>query len=151
MLCKTKYPSQAYAAQNKISFPSICYAKQNILSKDTIHNFRDCCCHLYISCSAMQRYMIRLAYPGDLCTKLDAAGRTCWFLRSFIWSHVSGLMRFRDGSDRGKHQILSKFRKKDPGNDRQAFGEESMSRTRGFEWHARYRAERKGETGVEQS
>jgi hypothetical protein len=34
---------------------------------------------------------------------------------------------------------------------RQAFGEESKSRTRVFEWYARFKADRKSETGEEQS
>jgi hypothetical protein len=35
---------------------------------------------------------------------------------------------------------------------RQAFGEERISHTRAFEWHARFRAnQKKGETGEEQS
>jgi hypothetical protein len=45
------------------------------------------------------------------------------FLRSFIWSRVFGLMRFRDGSDKGTasvRQLLCKTPKKcggDPGSD----------------------------------
>jgi hypothetical protein len=34
---------------------------------------------------------------------------------------------------------------------RKVFGEESMSRTWAFEWHAQFRADRKSETGEEMS
>jgi hypothetical protein len=42
---------------------------------------------------------IVLAYLGSLCTKFHAVGWTCWFLRPFIWSGITGLMRFWDASD----------------------------------------------------
>jgi hypothetical protein len=45
--------------------------------------------------------MIVLVYLGSQCTKFHADGWTCWFLRPFIWSCVSVLMRYRDGSDKG--------------------------------------------------
>jgi hypothetical protein len=69
-----------------------------------IHNFWNWCCHLYNSCnSAMQRYMIVLAYLGIQCTKFHAAG----------WN---GLMHFRDGADSQCAsdflQILEKVRRR---------------------------------------
>jgi hypothetical protein len=69
---------------------------------EAIHNFRDWCCHLCNGrSSTIQRYMIVLAYLWSQCTKVYAAGWMCWFLHNFIWSRVSGLMRFRHGSDEG--------------------------------------------------
>jgi hypothetical protein len=65
---------------------------------------------------------------------------------SIFWSSVSGLMPFRDGSDKGTvsvRQILCKSQKKCNGDlamIRQAFREESMSHTWVFEWLARFRA-----------
>jgi hypothetical protein len=50
------------------------------------------------------------------------------FLRPFIWSLVSGLMRFCNGSDKEQHQFWCKSRKR--AMIIQAFGEESMSHTR---------------------
>jgi hypothetical protein len=43
--------------------------------------------------------MIVLAYFGSLYTKFHADGCTCWFLRPFIWSLVSGPMQHPEGSD----------------------------------------------------
>jgi hypothetical protein len=72
-----------------------------------IKNFRDWCRHLYNSCS---RAMILLAYLGSQCTKFHSAGwKRRIFSRPFIWSRVSGLMRFRNGCNKGManvHQIL---------------------------------------------
>jgi hypothetical protein len=45
--------------------------------------------------------MIVLAYLRSQCTKFQATGWTCWSLRPFIWSSISGLMKCRDGSDKG--------------------------------------------------
>jgi hypothetical protein len=42
-----------------------------------------------------------LAYLGSQCTKCHAAGWTCWFVATFYLESWS-LMRFRDGSDKGK-------------------------------------------------
>jgi hypothetical protein len=64
--------------------------------------------------------MIVLAYHGSRCTKFHAAGWTCGLLRPFIWSRVSGLMRLRDGSDKGTASNfvkISEMRDGDPGND----------------------------------
>jgi hypothetical protein len=41
------------------------------------------------------------AYLVSKCTKFHAARWTCWFLRPFIWTHVSGLLWFCHGSDKG--------------------------------------------------
>jgi hypothetical protein len=49
------------------------------------------------------------------------------FLRLFIWSRVSGTMRFRDESDIKFCAILEMIR--------QEFGEESLSRTRKVQTH----------------
>jgi hypothetical protein len=53
----------------------------------------------------MQLYMILLGYLGRQCTKFNAAGWTCWFLRPFILSHVSCLMRFHNRSDKGTAEL----------------------------------------------
>jgi hypothetical protein len=59
-----------------------------------VHNFRNDA--VMCSCSSMmQRQMIVLAYFGSQCTTFHVAEWPCWFLRPFIWSRVSGLMRFR--------------------------------------------------------
>jgi hypothetical protein len=82
-----------------------------------IHNFRNWCCHLYSGCSSsMQRWRIVLAYLGSQCTKFHAAGWTCWF---FMLSHLESCIL----PDPGKSttETLAMIR--------QAFGEESMSRT----------------------
>jgi hypothetical protein len=56
----------------------------------------------------------------------------CCFLRPFIWSRVSGLMRFRDGSDKGtaSHfvQMSGKHSTKILTKITQTFGKESVSR-----------------------
>jgi hypothetical protein len=69
------------------------------------------------------------------------------FLRPFIWSRVSGLMRFRDGSNSECASNFVQISVKSAGETltmiRQALGEESMSCTRVFEWHAPFRADRK--------
>jgi hypothetical protein len=41
-----------------------------------------------------------LAHLGSQWPKFHAAGWTCWFLGPFICSRVSGVMRFREGSDK---------------------------------------------------
>jgi hypothetical protein len=43
--------------------------------------------------------MIVLVYLRSEFTKFHVAGGHVDFLHSFIWSRVSGLMRFRNGSD----------------------------------------------------
>jgi plasmid maintenance system killer protein len=72
------------------------------------------------------------------------------FVCSFIWSHVSGLMRFLDRSDKGTAsnyvQILEKRVAKILAMIRQAFGEESMSCRK-----SKHTETEKGETGEEQS
>jgi hypothetical protein len=51
-----------------------------------VHDFRDWCCHLYSSCSsAMQRYVVVLAYIGSQCTNFNTAGLLCWFFMSFLF------------------------------------------------------------------
>jgi hypothetical protein len=50
--------------------------------------------------------MIVLAYLGSHCTEFHAAGWTYWFLRPFIWYRVSGLKRFRDGSDKATSNFV---------------------------------------------
>jgi hypothetical protein len=62
-------------------------------------------------------------YLGSQCTKFLAAGWTCRFFTSFVRSSVSGLMRFRDGSDLGKSATETLA------ITREALGEESMGRT----------------------
>jgi hypothetical protein len=56
------------------------------------------------------------AYVRSHCTKFHAAQWKCWFLRPFIWSHDSGLIRFRDGSHKGSAsnfmQISEKVRRR---------------------------------------
>jgi hypothetical protein len=85
--------------------------------RGSIHNFRDCWRHSCGSCGrVMQRLMILLAYLGSQCTKFHAVGWTCWFLRPFISSRLTGLMRFRDGYNKGTAsnfvQISEKVRRK---------------------------------------
>jgi hypothetical protein len=47
---------------------------------ESIHNFRDWCCHLYSCCSrAMEQYMIVLAHPGSQCSKFMQLGRCADF------------------------------------------------------------------------
>jgi hypothetical protein len=81
----------------------------------SVHNFRDWCCHLYISSSAIQRYMIVLAYLGSQCTIFHAAE----------WTSLYGVVylawcNFAMDPTEEQHQILCKSHKKcdeDPGND----------------------------------
>jgi hypothetical protein len=64
--------------------------------------------------------MIVLAYLGCQCAKFHTAGWMFDFLRPFIWSHVSGLMHFRDGSDSECTLSFTQTSEKcdgDPGND----------------------------------
>jgi hypothetical protein len=85
-----------------------------------IHNFRDWCCNLYTrsSCiSAMQRWMVVLGVSVQTFALL---GGYADLLRPFIWSRVSGLMRFRDGSDSecaSRFVQVSEQCDGDPGND----------------------------------
>jgi hypothetical protein len=69
----------------------------------SVHNFRDWCCPLYSNCSsAMQWYVIVLAYLGSQCTKFYSAGYTCWFFTPFysdlcIWhDEISRWIRQRN-------------------------------------------------------
>jgi hypothetical protein len=98
-------------------------------------NFRGKCCHLYSNCSnTMQRYVIVLAYLGRRCTKFHIVGWKQSFLRPFIWSRVSGLMRFRIGSDKGTASnfvhITGKSATETRARSRKVFGEESVGCTR---------------------
>jgi hypothetical protein len=59
-------------------------------------------------------------------------------LRIFIWSLVSGLMRFRDGSDKGTASNFVQISEKVSETlamIRQAFGEESMRRAGKVQTH----------------
>jgi hypothetical protein len=49
--------------------------------------------------------MIVLAYLRSQYTKFHAYAQMCCFLRPFIWSGVSDLMRFSDVSDRGTNTL----------------------------------------------
>jgi hypothetical protein len=81
--------------------------------------------------------MIVLAYLGSQCAKFHAIGWTCWFLTSFIWSHVSDAIswwiwqqtcfKFCANLRKCAMEILAVTR--------QAFREGSMIRTMVFEWH----------------
>jgi hypothetical protein len=109
-----------------------------------INNFRYWRCHLYCSCSsAMQRQIIVLAHLESQCTNFHVAGWTCRFLRPFIWCRVSGRWDFAMDPAKEQHHILCKSRDKCDRKTltmvRQAFGEESISRTRVFKWHVRFR------------
>jgi hypothetical protein len=75
-----------------------------------------------------------------------------FYLESCIWPDAY----FAMDPTANVYEILCRFRKKQSATEtlaiiRQAFGEESLSRTLVFEWHARVRADRKSETGGEQS
>jgi hypothetical protein len=76
-------------------------------------------------------------------------------LRPLIWSCVSVLVQFRDAYDsvcKKLHANLGKSVTENLAVIRKAFGEESMSSTRALDWHARFRAHRKGrEEGAEQN
>jgi hypothetical protein len=90
-----------------------------------------------------------LAYLGSLHNISRSWVDTLIFLRPFIWSSVSGLMRFRYGSDKGTasvHQMLCKSQKNEMETlamIKQAFREGRMSHTRVLEWHARIRTDQK--------
>jgi hypothetical protein len=59
------------------------------------------------------------------------------FLHPFIWIHVSGLMQFRDASDKGTASNFvptSKSVSETLAMTRQAFREESLRHKRLFEW-----------------
>jgi hypothetical protein len=117
--------------------------RENMHIPGGIHNFWDWCFHLYSSFSTMQWYVVVLAYLGSQCTKFHVLGGRGDFLCPFIWSCVSGLMQFCDGSDSdcASHfvQISEKVRQT-LAVIRQAFGEESMSCTQVFAWHAWFKA-----------
>jgi hypothetical protein len=69
------------------------------------------------------------------------------FLHPVIWSHLSSLIRFRDGSHSecalNLVQISEKNATETLAMIRQAFGEENMSHTWVFEWHALFSADQK--------
>jgi hypothetical protein len=56
-------------------------------------------------------------------------------LRPFIWSRVSGLMRFLDGYNKGTASHCVQISTETMAMIRQAFGEGSMSRTRKVQTH----------------
>jgi hypothetical protein len=87
---------------------SYCDRKENGGITTCIHNFRGWCCHLYNNyIRAMQRQRVVLAYLGSQCTELYIAVWTWWFLRLLLWNRLSGLMRFRDESDKRKSECVS--------------------------------------------
>jgi hypothetical protein len=65
--------------------------------------------------------------------KIYAAGGHPDFLRPFIWSHVSSLMLFRNGSDKGTASNFVQISKKSSMEIREAFGEESMNCAQKFQ------------------
>jgi hypothetical protein len=90
--------------------------------------------------------MIVLAYHGSQRTKFHAARWTCWsftpfYLVSCIWPDaISHWIWQRNSMKCSKPWKMCDW---DPGNDRQAFGEEGMSCTHVFEWRAPFLADRK--------
>jgi hypothetical protein len=85
-----------------------------------IHNFWDWCCHLYSSCSAMQRKMIRLAYFESQCTLFHTAGWMCWvfmsfYLESCIWADA--ISRWIRQKNRIKFRANRNKWDGDPGNE----------------------------------
>jgi hypothetical protein len=112
-----------------------------------IHNFRDWCCQLHSSCrNSMHRYTVVLAYILEVSVQnFTQLGGSADFLRPFIWSRISGLMRFRDGSGKGRASDFVQISLKcdgDPGKDRRkawaVHGKSKLTETE------------KGETGEEQ-
>jgi hypothetical protein len=95
--------------------------------------------------------MLVLAYLGSQCTKFHTAGWTCWFftfcyLESCIWhDSISRWIRQRNGIKFCTN--LGRSTKETLAMIRQAFGEESMSRTQEAQTH---RDRKKGKTGEEQ-
>jgi hypothetical protein len=49
--------------------------------------------------AALCKAVVAAWCPGSHYTKFKAAGWMFWFLHPFLWSHVSGLLIFLDGSD----------------------------------------------------
>jgi hypothetical protein len=81
------------------SIGNACNSKQ--CSKD-IYNFQDWYWHLFTNCtSAMQRQMIVLAYLGVSAQNFTQLGESADFFTPFYLSCLSGLVRFRDWSDKG--------------------------------------------------
>jgi hypothetical protein len=104
-----------------------------------VHNFRDCCCS-----SAMLRQMILLAYTGSQCTTFHAAGWKCWFFTFFLGPCIRPdaiSRRIRQRECVKSCTSLGKCETETLTMIREAFGEESMSRTRMFERHVRFRAD----------
>jgi transposase len=119
-----------------------------------IQNFPDWCRHLYSNCgSANNRWMVGLPCLVSQCAKLHVAGWT-WavftrvFLESCTWPVAILTM------DQRKEQRvcikfcanLGKSATETLTMMQQAFGDESLSHTQVFQWHARFRT---GRTSVD--
>jgi hypothetical protein len=113
-----------------------------------IHNFRDSCCYLYSNCnSAVQCRIIVLTYLGSQCTKILHS----WvYVLIFTSLYLESCIRpvaisrwIRQGNSIKCCARLGESATESLAVIRQAFGEESMSRTRVFEWHALFKSDRK--------
>jgi hypothetical protein len=91
--------------------------------------------------------MIVQAYIESQCTKFPAAGWTCWSFTPYYlepctwpdaisrWIRQWNSIKFCENLGRNEKETLAVIR--------QAFGKDCMSRTRVFQWHDGFRANRK--------
>jgi hypothetical protein len=95
--------------------------------------------------------MVVLAYLGNQCTEVHAAGWTCWLLRPFLWSRASGLMRLRNGSDKGRTSNFVQISEKGRRRPWQWLDKRSVKEAWVQHGKIKLSETEKGETGEEQS